>query len=80
MSQRHLLIRNWNFAGVFESYQKKKTYSSCITIWLKERICSSVMMNKGSIIDQGKPAELIKNMKKKYGRSFKTTREKYEFK
>ena len=47
-----------------------------------ERLCSSViMMNKGSIIDQGKPEELIKKHEKKYGRGFlKITREKYEFK
>ena len=48
-----------------------------------ERLCSSVlMMNKGSIIDEGKPEELIK----KHGRRnmeevfLKLTREKYEFK
>ena len=48
-----------------------------------ERLCSSVlMMNNGSIIDQGKPSELIK----KHGRKnmeevfLKLTREKYEFK
>ena len=36
-----------------------------------ERLCSSVlMMNKGSIIDEGRPEELIKNMEEKYGRSF----------
>ena len=37
-----------------------------------ERLCSSVlMMNKGNIIDYGKPKELIqKTWKKKYGRSF----------
>ena len=47
-----------------------------------ERLCSSVlMMNKGSIIDEGKPSELIK----KHGRRnmeevfLKLTREKYEF-
>tara|TARA_B100000575_G_scaffold190332_1_gene153484 strand:+ start:2078 stop:2812 length:735 start_codon:yes stop_codon:yes gene_type:complete len=47
-----------------------------------ERLCSSVlMMNKGSIIDEGKPSELIK----KHGRKnmeevfLKLTREKYEF-
>jgi len=48
-----------------------------------ERLCSSVlMMNKGSIIDEGSPEELIK----KHGRKnmeevfLKLTREKYEFK
>ena len=48
-----------------------------------ERLCSSVlMMNKGSIIDQGTPTELIK----KHGRKnmeevfLKLTRETYEFK
>ena len=48
-----------------------------------ERLCSSVlMMNKGSIIDEGRPEELIK----KHGRKnmeevfLKLTREKYEFK
>jgi len=47
-----------------------------------ERLCSSVlMMNKGSIIDEGRPEELIK----KHGRKnmeevfLKLTREKYEF-
>ena len=47
-----------------------------------ERLCSSVlMMNKGSIIDEGSPEELIK----KHGRKnmeevfLKLTREKYEF-
>ena len=37
-----------------------------------ERLCSSVlMMNKGNIIDQGNPKELIKRHgRKKYGRSF----------
>ena len=48
-----------------------------------ERLCSfTIMMNKGSIIDQGKPEELIK----KHNRNtmeevfLKLTREKYEFK
>ena len=46
-----------------------------------ERLCSSVlMMNKGSIVDQGKPADLIK----KHGRKnmeevfLKLSREKNE--
>ena len=48
-----------------------------------ERLCSSViMMNKGIIIDQGKPGELIEkhnrnNMEEVF---LKLTREKYEFK
>ena len=48
-----------------------------------ERLCSfTIMMNKGSIIDQGRPDELIKkhnrnNMEEVF---LKLTREKYEFK
>ena len=48
-----------------------------------ERLCSSViMMNKGNIIDKGKPKELIKkhnkiNMEEVF---LKLTMEKYEFK
>ena len=48
-----------------------------------ERLCSfTIMMNKGSIIDQGKPGELIKkhnknNMEEVF---LKLTKEKYEFK
>ena len=48
-----------------------------------ERLCSSViMMNKGSIIDQGRPAELIKKHERKNMEEvfLKLTREKYEFK
>ena len=48
-----------------------------------ERLCSSViMMNKGSIIDQGKPKELIKKHDRKNMEEvfLKLTREKYEFK
>ena len=47
-----------------------------------ERLCSSVlMMNNGSIIDEGKPKELIKrhgrkNMEEVF---LKLTREKYEY-
>ena len=48
-----------------------------------ERLCSSVlMMNKGNIIEKGKPEKLIKkyegkNMEEVF---LKLTREKYEFK
>ena len=48
-----------------------------------ERLCSSVlMMNKGIIIDYGKPAELIKKHKRQNMEEvfLKLTREKYEFK
>ena len=47
-----------------------------------ERLCSFViMMNKGSIIDKGKPKELIKHNRKNMEEVFlKLTREKYEFK
>ena len=40
------------------------------------------MMNKGSIIDQGKPDELIQKHKRKNMEEvfLKLTREKYEFK
>ena len=47
-----------------------------------ERLCSSVlMMNNGSIIDQGSTERInSKTWKKKYGRSFlKLTRKNYEF-
>ena len=69
-----------------ESYQKEKKTSILLAshnMAEVERLCSSViMMNKGSIIDQGKPAELIqkherKNMEEVF---LKLTREKYEFK
>ena len=48
-----------------------------------ERLCSfTIMMNKGTIIDRGKPEELIQkhnrnNMEEVF---LKLTREKYEFK
>ena len=48
-----------------------------------ERLCTLVfMMNKGSIIDYGKPKELIKKHKRKNMEEvfLKLTREKYEFK
>ena len=51
-----------------EEYQKEKGASILLAshnMTEVERLCSSVlMMNKGSIIDQGKPKELIK----KHGR------------
>ena len=69
-----------------EDYQKEKQTSILLAshnMFEVERLCSSViMMNKGIIIDQGKPEELIK----KHGRKnmeevfLKLTREKYEFK
>ncbi len=69
-----------------ESYQKEKKTSILLAshnMAEVERLCSSViMMNKGSIIDQGKPEKLIK----KHGRKnmeevfLKLTREKHEFK
>ena len=65
-----------------EEYQKEKNASILLAshnMAEVERLCSSVlMMNKGSIIDQGKPKELIK----KHGRKnmeevfLKLTREK----
>ena len=69
-----------------ESYQKEKKTSILLAshnMAEVERLCSSVlMMNKGSIIDYGKPKELIKkhnqnNMEEVF---LKLTREKYEFK
>ena len=41
-----------------------------------------IMMNKGSIIDKGKPKELIKKHKRKNMEEvfLKLTRERYEFK
>ncbi len=68
-----------------ENYQKEKSSSILLAshnMSEVERLCSFVfMMNKGSIIDQGAPEELIK----KHGRKnmeevfLKLTREKYEF-
>ena len=69
-----------------ESYQKEKKTSILLAshnMAEVERLCSSVlMMNKGTIIDYGKPKELIKkhnqnNMEEVF---LKLTREKYEFK
>ena len=68
-----------------ENYQKEQETSILLASHNMnevERLCSSVlMMNKGSIIDQGKPADLIK----KHGRKnmeevfLKLSREKNEF-
>ena len=69
-----------------ESYQKEKKTSILLAshnMAEDERLCSSViMMNKGSIIDQGKPEELIKKHERKNMEEvfLKITREKYEFK
>ncbi len=69
-----------------ENYQKEKQTSILIAshnMAEVERLCTSViMMNRGIIIDQGKPKELIKkhnrnNMEEVF---LKLTREKYEFK
>ncbi len=69
-----------------ENYQKDKKTSILLAshnMSEVERLCSSVlMMNKGSIIDQGTPTELIikhgrKNMEEVF---LKLTREKYESK
>ncbi len=69
-----------------ESYQKEKKTSILLAshnMAEVERLCSSViMMNKGSIIEKGKPAELIKKHERKNMEEvfLKLTREKYEFK
>jgi len=69
-----------------ENYQKEKKTSILLAshnMAEVERLCSSViMMNKGSIIDQGRPAELIKKHERKNMEEvfLKLTREKYEFK
>ena len=69
-----------------ENYQKEKKTSILLAshnMAEVERLCSfTIMMNKGSIIDQGRPDELIKkhnrnNMEEVF---LKLTREKYEFK
>ena len=69
-----------------EDYQKKNKTSILLAshnMAEVERLCSSVlMMNNGSIIDQGKPNELIikhgrKNMEEVF---LKLTRKKYEYK
>ncbi len=68
-----------------ENFQKEKQTSILLAshnMAEVERLCSSVlMMNKGTIIDRGKPKELIikhgrKNMEEVF---LKLTREKYEF-
>ena len=69
-----------------ESYQKEKKTSILLAshnMAEVERLCSSViMMNKGSIIDKGKPKELIKKHNRKNMEEvfLKLTRERYEFK
>ena len=69
-----------------ESYQQEKKTSILLAshnMAEVERLCSSVlMMNKGNIIEKGKPEKLIKkyegkNMEEVF---LKLTREKYEFK
>jgi len=69
-----------------ENYQKEKKTSILLAshnMTEVERLCSFViMMNKGNIIDKGRPAELIKKHKRKNMEEvfLKLTREKYEFK
>ncbi len=69
-----------------ESYQREKKTSILLAshnMAEVERLCTLVfMMNKGSIIDYGKPKELIKKHKRKNMEEvfLKLTREKYEFK
>jgi len=69
-----------------ENYQKEKKTSILLAshnMMEVERLCSFViMMNKGSIIDKGKPKELIKKHNRKNMEEvfLKLTREKYEFK
>ncbi len=69
-----------------ENYQKEKETSILIAshnMAEVERLCSFViMMNKGSIIDKGKPEELIKKHNRKNMEEvfLKLTREKHEFK
>ena len=69
-----------------ENYQKEKKTSILLAshnMTEVERLCSFViMMNKGSIIDKGKPKELIKKHNRKHMEEvfLKLTREKYEFK
>tara|TARA_B100000035_G_scaffold119986_1_gene101839 strand:+ start:815 stop:1552 length:738 start_codon:yes stop_codon:yes gene_type:complete len=69
-----------------ENYQKEKRTSILLAshnMTEVERLCSFViMMNKGSIIDKGKPKELIKKHNRKNMEEvfLKLTREKYEFK
>jgi len=69
-----------------ENYQKEKKTSILLAshnMAEVERLCSfTIMMNKGSIIDQGRPDELIKKHKRNNMEEvfLKLTREKYEFK
>ena len=69
-----------------ENYQKKRGTSILLAshnMMEVERLCSSVlMMNKGTIIERGKPVELIKKHDRKNMEEvfLKLTREKYEFK
>ena len=69
-----------------ENYQKEKKTSILLAshnMAEVERLCSSViMMNKGEIIEQGKPNELIKkhNQENMEEVCLKLTREKYEIK
>ena len=69
-----------------ENYQKEKKTSILLAshnMAEVERLCSFViMMNKGNIIDKGKPEELIKKHNRKNMEEvfLKLTREKYEFK
>ena len=69
-----------------ENYQKKNRASILLAshnMVEVERLCSSVlMMNKGSIIERGKPVELIKKYNRKNMEEvfLKLTREKHEFK
>ena len=69
-----------------ENYQKEKKTSILIAshnMAEVERLCSfTIMMNKGKIIDQGRPDELIKKHNRKNMEEvfLKLTREKYEFK
>ncbi len=76
-----------DFVRVFlENYQEEKKNSILLAshnMVEVERLCSFViMMNKGTIIDQGKPQELIKKHNKKNMEEvfLKLTKEKYEFK
>ena len=69
-----------------ENYQKEKKTSILLAshnMAEVERLCSfTIMMNKGSLIDQGRPDELIKKHNRKNMEEvfLKLTREKYEFK
>ena len=69
-----------------ENYQKEKKTSILIAshnMTEVERLCTfTIMMNKGNIIDKGKPQELIKKHNRKNMEEvfLKLTREKHEFK